>query len=84
MVLLELAGNALLFALVFGMSATVDTSSMQQQIRNKKAIMLGCFCQFILLPLLGYMTVEILDLDAPLGVTLLVVVCSPGGSYSNW
>ncbi len=81
---LEITGNALLFALVFGMSATVDTSSMQHQIRNKKAILVGCFCQFILLPLLGYMTVEILDLDAPLGVSLLVVVSSPGGSYSNW
>lgn len=82
--LLELTGNALLFALVFGMSATVDTSAMQHQVRNKSAILLGLFCQFILLPLLGYLVVSILDLAAPVGITLLVVTSSPGGSYSNW
>lgn len=82
--LLEISGNVLLFALVFGMSATVDTAAIQQQIRNKNAILLGLFCQFVLLPFLGYAVVNILDLDAPLGITLLVVTSSPGGSYSNW
>jgi predicted Na+-dependent transporter len=81
---LDLIGNLLLFALVFGMSATVDTASMQNQIRNKKAIFLGFFCQFVLLPMLGFFTVEILSLEPALGITLLVVACSPGGSYSNW
>ena len=81
---LEITGNLLLFALVFGMSATVDTSAIQQQVRNKNAILLGLFCQFVLLPFLGYLVVNILDLDAPLGITLLVVTSSPGGSYSNW
>eukprot|EP00934_Nitzschia_sp_Nitz4_P005170 Nitzschia sp. Nitz4//scaffold10_size219509//204559//205804//NITZ4_001464-RA/size219509-augustus-gene-0.282-mRNA-1//-1//CDS//3329533028//5160//frame0 len=81
---LELLGNVLLFSLVFGMSATVDTASMQQQVRNKNAILLGIFCQFVLLPFLGYVVVEAFDLDAPLGITLLVVTSSPGGSYSNW
>lgn len=84
MLYLDIIGNALLFALVFGMSATVDTQSMQQQVRNKKAILVGLFCQFILLPLLGFLTVRILNLDAALGITLLVVTSSPGGSYSNW
>jgi len=81
---MEIVGNVLLFALVFGMSATVDTTSMQNQIRNRKAIGLGLFCQFVLLPLLGFLAVKILDLEPALGITLLVVVSSPGGSYSNW
>jgi predicted Na+-dependent transporter len=84
MVFLDIVGNGLLFALVFGMSATVDIASMQHQVRNKKAILLGLFCQFILLPFLGFVVVNVLDLDAPLGITLLVVTSSPGGSYSNW
>lgn len=82
--LLEVGGNILLFLLVFSMSATVDTKSLYQQLRNKNAILLGAFCQFILLPLLGFATVNIFNLDAPLGITLLVVTSSPGGSYSNW
>jgi ACR3 family arsenite efflux pump ArsB len=81
---LELIGNVLLFALVFGMSATVDIKCMKQQIQNKNAILLGLFCQFILLPFLGFVMVNLLQLDAAIGMTLLVVTSSPGGSYSNW
>jgi predicted Na+-dependent transporter len=81
---LTLTGNVLLFLLVFGMSATVDIGSMNQQLRNKNAILLGIFCQFILLPFLGFVIVRIFQLDAAIGITLLVVTSSPGGSYSNW
>jgi predicted Na+-dependent transporter len=84
MSLLEFVGNFLLFALVFGMSATVDTECMKQQVKNRKAIMLGIFCQFVLLPFLGFVVVNIMQLDATIGITLLVVTSSPGGSYSNW
>lgn len=46
--------------------------------------MLGIFCQFVLLPFLGFVIVNAMQLDANLGITLLVVTSSPGGSYSNW
>jgi predicted Na+-dependent transporter len=81
---LSILGNVLLFLLVFGMSATVDIDCMRQQIRNKNAILLGIFCQFLLLPFLGFLTVKLLKLDNTIGITLLVVTSSPGGSYSNW
>jgi predicted Na+-dependent transporter len=81
---LEILGNCLLFALVFGMSATVDIGCMKHQLRNKSAIMLGVFCQFILMPFLGFLVVKLLQLEPSLGITLLVVTSSPGGSYSNW
>eukprot|EP00980_Cylindrotheca_fusiformis_P028739 scaffold22641_cov206-Cylindrotheca_fusiformis.AAC.9 len=81
---LNLTGNVLLFLLVFGMSATVDIGSMHEQLRNRNAILLGVFCQFILLPFLGFVIVRLFQLDASIGITLLVVTSSPGGSYSNW
>ena len=84
MSVLEIIGNFLLFALVFGMSATVDTECMKQQVKNRKAILLGIFCQFLLLPFLGFIVVNMMKLDANIGITLLVVTSSPGGSYSNW
>jgi len=40
--------------------------------------------QFVFLPFLGFLVVTILRLEAPLGITLLVITSSPGGSYSNW
>jgi predicted Na+-dependent transporter len=44
----------------------------------------GITLQFIILPFLGFVVVKVLQLDAPMGITLLVVTSSPGGSYSNW
>lgn len=80
----ELVGNLLLFGLVFGMSATVDIECLKAQLKNKKAIATGIFLQFIILPFLGFLIVNLLDLDHAMGITLLVVTSSPGGSYSNW
>lgn len=45
---------------------------------------LGLFCQFIVLPFLGYIVVMIFSLPPTSGITLMIVVSSPGGSYSNW
>ena len=77
-------GNVLLFMLVFGMSATVEISHMKEQLGNRKAIFTGIFCQFVLLPVLGFLVVVTMDLPHAVGITLLVVTSSPGGSYSNW
>jgi predicted Na+-dependent transporter len=81
---IETAGNLLLFALVFGMSATVDINCLKEQLHNRNAILTGIFLQFVVLPLLGFLVVNILDLDSAIGITLLVLTSSPGGSYSNW
>ena len=80
----SILGNLLLFILVFGMSATVEIDRMRQQFQNIKALSTGILCQFCLLPFLGFIVVRFLDLPEPLGLTLLVVTSSPGGSYSNW
>lgn len=82
--MMSLTGNVLVFCLVFGMSATVDTKCFRAQIHNAKAIMTGVLLQFLLMPFLGFLLVKSLDLDYITGLMLLVVTCSPGGSYSNW
>lgn len=80
----EIAGNALLFFLVFGMSATVDIHMLVAQLKNAKAIFMGVFLQFCILPLCGFLVVKFFDLERSVGISLLVVTSSPGGSYSNW
>mmetsp|Transcript_18397 Transcript_18397/g.26854 ORF Transcript_18397/g.26854 Transcript_18397/m.26854 type:complete len:399 (-) Transcript_18397:169-1365(-) len=82
--IIELAGQLLLFALVFGMSATVDMKALVAQMKNKKAMLTGILLQFGILPLLGFIVVKTLELNETMGITLLVVTSSPGGSYSNW
>jgi len=80
----EIFSNMLLFLLVFGMSATVEIGHMRKQLNNRKAFLTGLTLQFVILPFLGFVVVSLLQLDPPLGITLLVVTSSPGGSYSNW
>mmetsp|Transcript_4047 Transcript_4047/g.8995 ORF Transcript_4047/g.8995 Transcript_4047/m.8995 type:complete len:401 (+) Transcript_4047:345-1547(+) len=80
----EIAGNVLLFFLVFGMSATVDIYCMVAQLKNIKAIMMGVFLQFVVLPICGFLVVKFFELDRATGISILVVTSSPGGSYSNW
>jgi predicted Na+-dependent transporter len=81
---IEVAGSVLLFCLVFGMSATVDIGCMMAQLKNRKAIATACFLQFIVLPFLGFTVVKSLNMSPAMGITLLVITSSPGGSYSNW
>jgi len=83
----ELATHILLFCLIFGMSATVDSENLKNQLRNKYAIIIGVAMQFIIMPLLGFLAVLFLKphgLTMAMGISLLIVTSSPGGSYSNW
>mmetsp|Transcript_9819 Transcript_9819/g.12434 ORF Transcript_9819/g.12434 Transcript_9819/m.12434 type:complete len:367 (-) Transcript_9819:97-1197(-) len=73
-----------LFFLILGMSATVDFTHFKTQIMNKKAIGTGIICQFLLLPLLGFVVIKIANLEYVYGITLLIITSSPGGAYSNW
>lgn len=79
--------NCLLFCLIFGLSATVSIDSLKRQLSNKFAILAGIGVQFLVMPLLGFLAVIIRQGDGfthAMGISLLVVTSSPGGSYSNW
>jgi len=85
--LAEVGTNTLLFLLIFGMAGTVDVRSLKRQLRNRHAILTGIAMQFIIMPLLGFIAVLALKdrgLTTSMGITLLIVTSSPGGSYSNW
>ena len=71
--LVKSTGNVLLFCLIFGMSATVDTACFKAQLLNGKAILTGVLLQFVLMPLLGFLLVKSLGMDHVTGLTLLVV-----------
>ena len=83
-ILAEMVSSLLLFGLVFGMSATVEIQSLLKQIRNRTALLIGVSLQFLILPAIGFLVVKLFDLPSEVGVILLVITSSPGGSYSNW
>ncbi|MGK3740354.1 MAG: putative Na+-dependent transporter [Bacillariaceae sp.] len=83
----SMISNLLLFFLIFGLSATVNIRDLRHQLTNKFAILSGIFMQFLIMPLLGFITILIFSrwgYTRAMGVSLLVVTASPGGSYSNW
>jgi predicted Na+-dependent transporter len=85
----EIVSNSLLFLLIFGMSATVDMKNLIHQLKNKFAIGTGVAMQFLIMPFLGFAAVMLLrqreaGFTPAMGLTLLIVTASPGGSYSNW
>ena len=90
-----MVSSLLLFILIFGMSATVEVAHLREQVHNKFAILTGVATQFIIMPLLGYISVMLLredndgsggigGLTEPMAISLVIVTSSPGGSYSNW
>lgn len=81
---IEIFGSLLLFCLVWNMSASVDFDALQHQLHNKKAIVTGLSLQFIVMPFLGFTVVRVMQLPHEVGLVLLVVTSSPGGSFSNW
>jgi predicted Na+-dependent transporter len=83
--------NTLLFLLIFGLSATVNFDSLRQQTKNKRAYATGLCIQYILMPLVGFSVVKLFtvfddnhNFTPAMGLILLVVTSSPGGSLSNW
>eukprot|EP00934_Nitzschia_sp_Nitz4_P008099 Nitzschia sp. Nitz4//scaffold137_size62074//17493//19010//NITZ4_006410-RA/size62074-processed-gene-0.82-mRNA-1//-1//CDS//3329535685//8089//frame0 len=79
--------NILLFLLIFGLSATVRLQDLKHQLTNKFAICTGVAMQFLIMPFLGFSAVVMFNgsgFTQAMGISLLVVTASPGGSYSNW
>lgn len=79
--------NTLLFILIFGMSATVNVSHIKSQLKNKSAIAIGLGMQFFIMPFLGFLSVRIFSpygMTSAMGIMLLIVTSSPGGTLSNW
>mmetsp|Transcript_31271 Transcript_31271/g.47305 ORF Transcript_31271/g.47305 Transcript_31271/m.47305 type:complete len:495 (+) Transcript_31271:136-1620(+) len=87
--IVTILANIFLFFLVFGLSATVPVKHLKRQLRNKWALMTGICMQFLIMPLMGLLAVVCFKkassgFTEAMGLTLLVVTSSPGGSYSNW
>lgn len=75
--------QSLLWFLVFGLAGSVDFDAFKARFKSK-GIYIGLCCQFILMPPLGFVTVAIFSLEPLYALILLIIVSSPGGSYSNW
>lgn len=81
---LGIVARLALFMLIAGMAGSVDVATLKQQLHRKKGLCCGLVCQFLLMPLVGFLVVSIAQPEKHIGITLMILVSSPGGAYSNW
>jgi sodium/bile acid cotransporter 2 len=82
--LVVIISQVLLFLLLAGMAGSVDVKLLRAALMKWRGIALGLFCQFVVLPALGFCTVKLYSLPAKYGIALIATTASPGGAYSNW
>jgi predicted Na+-dependent transporter len=82
---LVLLSNALLFMLKVSIAASVDMKVFIARLRvRKRGMVVGVVCQYVFLPLCGFGIAQALNLESIYGISLMVMMSSPGGSFSNW
>lgn len=75
--------NVMLFSIMLAMGASLSWDSFKHALKYPKPFLVGMLSQFALLPFLAYLIVLGLDLSAVMGLGLLMIACTPGGSTSN-
>lgn len=74
----------LLFFLVLGFAATVDYKGFKSNIVSK-GVVICLLLQFIVMPFIGYILILLInDLEDVVIVTVMIILSSPGGTYSNF
>ena len=71
---------------MLGMGLTLSFDDFRDVAHLPKAGIIGVFCQFVIMPLLGWGIGKMLaldEIDPMLAVGLILVACCPGGTASN-
>ncbi|MEM9282226.1 MAG: bile acid:sodium symporter family protein [Verrucomicrobiota bacterium] len=72
--------------IMLGMGLTLTFEDFQGVLKLPKAGVIGVFCQFVMMPFLGWGIARLLkldEIDPMLAVGLILVSCCPGGTASN-
>ena len=64
-----------------GLSLTLD--DFKRVLNYPRAVMIGLFCQMILLPAVAVGVAHLFELPAPLAVGLMLLAAAPGGATAN-
>lgn len=72
-----------LIIIMFGMGLSLKLSDFKRVLTYPKAIVIGLFCQFITLPLIGYLIATSLNLSPTTAIGIMLLAACPGGPTSN-
>lgn len=69
--------------IMFGMGMTMTLGDFKSVLRSPKAVTIGVFAQFIVMPALAYLLCKIFNLPTEIAIGVILVGCCPGGTASN-
>ncbi|NNE78319.1 MAG: bile acid:sodium symporter family protein, partial [Pricia sp.] len=72
-----------LIIIMFGMGLSLTLPDFKRVVTYPKAIFIGLACQFISLPLIGYLIAVSLDLTSTTAIGIMLLAACPGGPTSN-
>lgn len=69
--------------IMFGMGMTMTPADFKGVAQQPKAVLIGVFAQFIIMPALAYLLCLLLHLPTDIAIGVILVGCCPGGTASN-
>lgn len=69
--------------IMFGLGLSLKVQDFTRIVKYPKSIILGLFCQMLLLPLLGLLTCKIFNLSFEASIGVMILAASPGGITAN-
>jgi bile acid:Na+ symporter, BASS family len=76
--------NLALALIMFGVALDLKWEDFRYLIKNPKGFFLGVFSQFILLPFLTFLLVQVLQPPPSVALGMFLVAACPGGNVSNF
>ncbi|MEN9961521.1 MAG: hypothetical protein RL045_1775 [Bacteroidota bacterium] len=73
----------LLQVIMFGMGSTMKLSDFAEVLRSPKAVVLGVFYQFTIMPFVGWGLTKLFHFPAEIAAGIILVGCMPCGLASN-
>ncbi|XP_027709230.1 solute carrier family 10 member 6 [Vombatus ursinus] len=73
----------MMILVMFSLGCTMDIKKLRSHIRRPWGIAVGLLCQYGLMPLIAYLLAISFSLPPVQAVTVLIMGCSPGGTFSN-
>ncbi|CAL4058819.1 unnamed protein product, partial [Meganyctiphanes norvegica] len=70
--------------LMLGMGAATYWKEIWYHLRRPWKCLMGLACQFVLMPVFGFLLCLLLPLHPYEAISVLILVCSPGGAFSNF
>ncbi|WP_082556337.1 bile acid:sodium symporter family protein [Aeromicrobium sp. Root472D3] len=69
--------------IMFGLGLSLTADDFRRVRRQPRAVAIALVCQLLVLPLVCFGLVVVLDLDPLLGIGMLLLAASPGGTSAN-